>query len=403
MDEPLPLAGIKVADFSWVIAGPMSTRYLAVYGAQVVKIESHARLDSARIGPPFIGKPSRNSSAMFGDMNPSKMSLSLNFNVPEAREIARRMAGWADIAVENFSVGQMSEWGLDYENLKQVNPGLIMLSSSQQGQYGPHAHHPGLGNLLQGLAGISHLTGWPDRAPRAPKIPMPDTIAPTFTVMALLAAMEYRDRTGRGQYLDLSQMEATLQYLAPSLLDFTVNDRDGSRHGNDSDEAAPHNAYRCYGENRWCAISVRTGEEWQGLLRVIGEPSWNADPRFQTLEGRREHLPEIDDRINEWTEQRPAEEVMKAMQEAGVPAGLVADGRDFHEDPQLAFREHFKVLEHPGRGTLSYRSPAFRISGIEPEFRRASTLGEHNEKVCRDLLGMPEAEYKGLVDAGAFE
>lgn len=402
MTEALPLEGIKVADFSWVIAGPLATRYFATYGATVVKIESHARLDSARMGPPFIGKPSRNSSAMFVNGSPSKLSFGLNLGVPESREIAKRLATWADVVVENFSVGQMAEWGLDYESLRAANPRLVMLSSSQQGQKGPHAPHPGLGNLLQGLAGIHHLTGWPDRGPRGPKLPLPDVIAPPFTVIAILAALDYRDRTGRGQYLDLSQLEVSLQGLGPQILDFEVNRRDGNRRGNFAEEAAPHNAYPCAGDDRWCAISVRSDQEWDGLVSALGNPEWASEARFATLLRRQRNAEDLDRYIAEWTMSRSAEDAMGILQSFDVPAGVVATNRDLHEDPHLKARDHYTVLEHPGRGSHAYDYPAFRITEVAPELRRAPDLGEHNETVCRDVLDMSAEEYQGLIDVGAF-
>ncbi len=401
----LPLAGVKVADFSWAIAGPITTKYLAIYGAQVVKIETHSRPDSTRVSHPFLGKPSRNSSTHFANLAPSKMSVSLNLKVPEARGVARRIVAWADVAVENYSAGQMAEWDLDYAELRKVNPSIIMLSSSQQGQTGPHAAHPGLGGMLQALAGFNHFTGYAGGPPMGPPIPYPDVIAPWFSIVAIVAALEHRRRTGLGQYLDLSQLEASLQFLAPQLLDYSVNGREGGRRGNASDEAAPHNAYRCAGappEAGWCVISVRSQEEWAAFRRVLGEPAWAREPRFATHEARKASEAELDRRVTEWTRTRPADEVMRLMQAAGVPAGVVASGRTLHEDPQLRHRGHFVMAEHPRMGAYPVDAPAFRISGAPPEVRPAPLLGQHNEQVCRELLRMSEAEYKELEANGVF-
>ncbi len=412
----LPLAGVKVADFSWAIAGPIATKYLAIYGAQVVKIETHSRPDSTRVSHPFLGKPSRNSSAHFGNLAPSKMSISLNLKLPEARALAKRLVAWADVAIENYSAGQMAEWGLDYESLRQVNPRLIMLSSSQQGQTGPHAAHPGLGGMLQALAGFNHFTGYEGGVPTGPPIPYPDVIAPWFSIVAVLAALEQRQRTGQGRYIDLSQLEASLQYLAPQMLDYFVNGREGTRHGNASGEAAPHNAYRCRAapskdsglaspgalQDQWCAISVRTEAEWQAFCRVLGGPPWSREPRFATLALRLANRAALDERVTEWTRSRPAGEVMRLMQAAGVPAGIVANGRDLHEDPQLKHRGHFVMTQHARMGVYPVDAPAFRIAGVEPDVRPAPILGEHNERVCRELLQMSEAEYRALEQQGVF-
>ncbi len=399
----LPLEGVKVADFTWALAGPLVTKYMAVYGADVIKVESNSRVDNVRIGPPFVGKPSRNSSAFFANFNPSKRSISLNMKAPKAKEsVARRLVEWSDILVENFAAGQMGAWGMDYETLRQTNPGLIMLSSSQQGQKGPHASHPGLGQLLMGLAGVIHFTGWPDRPPTGPAVPYPDLIAPWFSLASIMAALDYRDRTGKGQFLDLSQLESSIQFLAPQVLDYSVNDREGGRVGNYSDEAAPHNAYRCQGEQRWCAISVRGDEQWKALTIVLGDPAWTQEPRFRTHLGRLKNLDEMDSHINEWTKQRPAEEVMHLMQEAGVPAAVVSDGRDIFEDPQLGHRGHSVFLEHGDRGTFVYDAPSFRVSGLDPVWREAPRLGGHTEEIVKDVLGFSEAEYTEMSEAGVF-
>ncbi|MEE9285016.1 MAG: CoA transferase [Dehalococcoidia bacterium] len=397
-----PLEGIKVADFSWAFAGPIATKYLAIFGAKVVKIETHSRPDSTRIAHPFLGKPSRNSSTLFGNFGPSKLSISLNLNMPAARTVAGRLVAWADVVVENFSAGQMAEWGLGYQQVRELNPAAIMLSSSQQGQTGPHAAHPGLGGMLQALAGFNHFTGYPDRVPRGPAIPYPDLIAPWFSIVAIVAALEHRQRTGKGQYLDLSQLEASLQFLAPALLDYSANGRAGGRRANASDEAAPHNAYRCRGDDRWCAISVSSDEEWRAFRRVIGDPAWVREARFASLAARVEHARELDGRVTAWTREREAEEIMRLMQEAGVPAGVVANGRDLHHDPQLRHRGHFAMVEHPRMGSYPVDAPAFRILGTPPDIRPSPLLGQHNETVCRDLLAMSEEEYGALEEKGIF-
>jgi benzylsuccinate CoA-transferase BbsF subunit len=400
--KALPLAGVKVADFCWAIAGPTTTKYLAIYGAQVVKIETHSRPDSTRISPPFAGKPNRNSSLHFGILAPSKLSVSLNLKDPRAQEVAKRLIAWADVVTENFSVGQMGEWGLDYDSVRKINPKAIMLSSSQQGQTGPHAGHPGLGGMLQALTGFNHFTGWPDREPLGPALPLPDMIAPWFSIIAIIAALEQRARTGTGQYIDLSQLEAGLQFLAPGLLAFTVNGREGERRGNFANHAAPHNAYRCQGDDRWCAVSVRSDAEWQALCDAIGKPELAKDDRFDTMAKRMQHSIALDAIITGWTAPRDARQVMETLQSAGVPAGVVATGRDLHEDPQLRHRRHFIEVEHQRIGRYPVDAPAFRVSRMEPDVRPAPLLGEHNDYVMRELLKMPEGEYQELVNAGVF-
>ena len=413
MTKRLPLEGLKVVDFSWAIAGPVTAKYLAIFGAHVIKVESNSRLDNLRIGPPFVGKPGRNNSAFFANHNPSKMSISLNLKSPEAVELAKKLVAWGDLVVENFSAGQMAEFGLDYEVLRKVNPRVIMLSSSQQGQTGPYAAHPGLGQLLMGHTGFVHFTGWPDRPPTGPAVPYPDMIAPWFSLVSIISALEYRDRTGKGQYLDLSQMEGSIQYLSPQMLDYVINGREGQRHGNFSDEACPHNAYGCLapspltgvgrdGGDRWCAISVHSDDEWRAFRRVLGDPAWASEARFATHLSRLKNVDEVDRLVNEWTSKRSAEEVMRVMQEAGVPAAVVANGKDLAEDPQLQHRGHVVFQDHPGKGRFPYDAPSFRMSNIAPEWRPAPNLGQHTEQVCREILGLSDEQIKAYTEKGAF-
>ena len=399
---PLPLEGVKVADFSWIIAGPMLTKYLAIYGADVVKVEAHVRPDRFRLQPPFLRKPSRQSSLPFADLNPSKRSLGLNLGSPEGVEVAKRLAAWADVVVENFSPGQMESWGLGYERLREISPRVVMLSSSQLGQKGPQASHPGIGNLLQALAGVNHVTGWPDRDPRGPAIPYPDMIAPWFSVISIVAALDYRDRTGKGQHLDLSQIEATLQFFSPTILDFTVNGEEGGRRGNRGLEAAPHGVYPCRGEDTWCAVSVRTDAQWDALATAMGGPAWTAEPRFASFLERHRNAEALDALIGAWTAPQDAVELQEALQAAGVPAAKVNDARDLHEDPQLVHRGHFTMLDHPRMGDYPTTTPAFDIEGAPPRFTRAPLLGEHTVEVCRDLLGMGEDEIDALRERGVL-
>ncbi|TMA58167.1 MAG: CoA transferase [Deltaproteobacteria bacterium] len=249
--------GIKVADFAWVGVGPITTKYLADHGATVIRIESHTRPDVLRLAPPWRdGQPGLNRSQFFASFNTSKYGITLDLSKPAAQELARKLVAWADVAVESFTPKAMRNWGLDYEQLRQVNPQLIMLSTCQQGQTGPHALYPGFGQLMASLSGYYHISGWPDRDPAPPYGAYTDFIAPRFAATVLMAALDYRRRTGIGQYIDLAQYEAALHFLTPALLDYQVNGRVLGREGNRSSRSAPHGAYRCQGEDRWLALSV---------------------------------------------------------------------------------------------------------------------------------------------------
>jgi len=388
------LEGIRVMDITFFITGPLTTEALAYLGAEVIKVERQNRLGRGASG-----------SGMTGSMQQSggKLSITLDFANPKGLELARRLIATADVVVENLAGGALAKRGLSYEEIKKIKPDIIMLSSCMQGQTGPYATHAASGHKLTALSGFNQISGWPDREPGWIGA-YTDFIAPRFNIIALLAALDYRKRTGKGQYLDISQNEAGLQFLAPSILDYNVNHRIADRMGNQSPSSIPHNAYRCLGEDRWCAISVSTDEEWHSLCEVIGDPALAQDPRFATLLARKENEQELDSLVNGWTSTRTAEEVMASMQSAGVSAGVVETAEDMLDhDPQLKARRFFSELDYPGLGKY-HAAPGtyFRLSKYAPEAKRAPLMGEHNEYVFKQLLGIPDAEYERLVSDGVI-
>jgi len=274
-----------------------------------------------------------------------------------------------------------------------------MLSSCMQGQTGPHSKHPGSGHKLTALAGFNHITGWPDQEP-VWIAAYTDFIAPRYCKIALLAALDYRRRTGKGQYLDMSQYEAGIQFMAPLVLDYGVNNRVLGRTGNRLPNAAPHNAYRCQDEDRWCAISVFTDREWRSFCNVIGSPALADDPRFNSLVSRKNNEEELDKLVNEWTVSRTAEDVMTLMQEAGVAAGVVETGQDLLDnDAQYKHRHTFVELEHPTDGKYRTQSGAhFQLSKYPVTLTRSPLLGEHNEYVFKELVGLSDDEYNKMVE-----
>lgn len=405
MQKEQALQGVKVADFSWVITGPLATKYLADHGATVVRVESKSKLDLARAYIPYAGGiPGVNRCAFFAAYNSNKYSITLNLNHSEGIEIARRLIAWADLVIENFMPETMEGWGLGYEELKKIKPDIIMIRASMQGQTGPYASQPGFGTMMQASAGFTRLVGWQDRPPAGTAIPYTDFIAPWYIVIAALGALDYRGRTGKGQCIDLSQLEAAISFLSPAILDYTVNRRVQDPMGNCCPYAAPHGAYRCKGEDRWCAIAVFNDEEWKALVQVMGNPEWSQQTRFATLLGRKENEEELDRLVEEWTINYPPEEVMQVLQEAGVAAGLVENGKDLHQDPQLKHRHHFWLLKHPEMGVTAYDGPSFRLSETPAELNRAAPcLGEHTEYVCREILGMSDEEFVALLAEGVLE
>jgi crotonobetainyl-CoA:carnitine CoA-transferase CaiB-like acyl-CoA transferase len=396
-----PLHNVRVLDLTWYGVGPLSTKYLADHGADVIKVESALHPDGLRQAPPWYGSYADvNSSQFFANYNTSKRSIALNLATPEARQLLLRLVHeWADIVVESFTPGTVAKWGLDYASLQQRRPDLIMLSTCMQGQTGPHSRYAGFGNMLAALSGFYHLTGYPDSGPMPIYGAYTDFIACRFAGFALLAALAYRQRTGQGQYIDLSQYEASLHLLTPVLLDYAVNNRLARRQGNHCNQAAPHGIYRCKGEDRWCAIAVTSADEWLGFCQVLGHPSWTRRARFATLTARLQHEQELNRRVEAWTRQLPSFTVMELLQQAGVPAGVVQNGTDLHHDPQLRHRGFFVVLEHPRMGQVRYDGHQFLLS-VSPGalWFPAPLLGQHTVECLQNILHVPAATIARLQE-----
>ncbi|MBW2622866.1 MAG: CoA transferase [Deltaproteobacteria bacterium] len=402
--ENTVLDGIKVLDFTWAALGPMTCDYLAVYGAEVIKVETSKRPDPWRTMSPFAGdEPGLDRAGNFAIANVGKYSIALNLKDARGIEVARKLVARADIVVESYTPGSMAELGLSYEDLIKIKPDIIMLSTCMYGQTGPLADLPGFGLTLTGASGISNLMGWPDRPP-LPSGSYTDFVAPKFNVLAIISALDYRRRTGKGQYLDASQMEAVLHFVSPVLFDYTVNDRELSRVGNHSEYAAPHGVYHCQGENSFCAISVDNDEEWKVFCRVLGNEVLADDPRFSTLSARLENEDDLNLKIEEWTESRGAEEVMHLLQEAGISAGVAQSGEQLDSDPQLAHRGYYTELDHPEMGKMSYSGMSIKMSGTPYKLtRRSPLLGEHTAYVCTEILKMPDEEFVELLNDGVLE
>ena len=404
MPDQLPFEGVKVADFSWVLVGPKTSKYLADHGATVVRIESTVRPDIVRaIGPYKDAEPGPNRSHCFADWNTSKLGLTIDLKTPEAIEVAKRLIAWADVCLESFTPGTMDELGIGYEAAKSINPSIIMASTCLMGQYGPAAPFAGYGFHASAMAGFYQITGWADLPPDGPWIAYTDAVSPHFLAAAIMAAMDHRRRTGQGQHIDASQLEMSLHFLAPQIMDFNLSGRQVSRNGNRHESAAPQGAYPCLGDDQWCAISVENDEQWRNLCQVMGEPGWSRDAGFQTLEGRWQRHDEIDERIAAWTSGKTSKEVMDELQAVGVPAGMVQRSSDLHQDPQLKHRGFFRNLDHQEMGAMPYSGDQFKIHGYDsgPRFA-APCLGQHNEAVLKDLLGMTDDEVVELVIAGAI-
>ena len=403
------LAGLRVVDFTWVGVGPLLTKYLADFGAEVIRIESRTHVDSLRFAPPFVeDTPGIERSGHFLNLNTSKSHVTLNLNHPQGRELACQLITRADVVAENFTSHVMEQWHLTYEDLRQVKPDLVMISLSMEGRTGPHREALGFGTVLQAAAGLAQGTGWPDRAPAIPGVAYTDWTTPWFGLVALLAALDYRRRTGQGQYVDVSNLEVGVNCLETAILDYTVNGRIQMRAANecmvgDLPAAAPHGVYRCQGVNRWCAITVGNDQEWWRFCGILGHPPWTRDGRFTTTLKRVKHRDALNDFIETWTCQYPAEDIMARLQAVGIAAGVVQNASDLAGDQQLMHRGQSVYLDHPEVGVQRYDAPAFHLTACPAQLRPVPTLGQHNADVFKGLLGLSDAEYEALERDGVFE
>ena len=400
------LEDIKVVDFSRVAAGPIVGKYLADYGAQVIKVESRESLDLTRVSEPFkdrIVGPDR--SGIFVYFNTSKYSIALNLKHPQGIEISKRLVKWADVVVENFRPGTMRRLGLDYEELRKIKDDIIMLSLSVAGNKGVYPAFAGYGYMGAAMTGHYHVTGWPDREPtHMGSIALADVVQPLCLVVGVMAALDYRKRTGKGQYIDSSQMEPMVELVGPAMLDYMVNGNQCQRNGNRHSYAAPHGAFRCKGDDKWCGIAIFGDNDWKAFCTVIEALELAEDPRFATLSSRKENEDELERLVERWTIGYTPEEVMDKLQAAGLAAGVVQDASDIVDrDPQLKEREAFLLLDHPTMGSFGHPSPPFKLSKTPSQMRTAPTLGEHTEYVCRQVLGMSDAEFIELLEMGVLE
>jgi benzylsuccinate CoA-transferase BbsF subunit len=392
MAEKGILHNIRILDFSWVLAGPYATRILADFGAEVIKVQ-----------PLLPEEEDKFSRGYYNTWNRNKLGITLSLNKPEGVAIAKRLVGISDAVVENFSPRVMANLGLDYDSLRKVKPDLIMLSLSTMGNSGPWRDYVGFGPTVQAFSGITYLTSFPGKPPLGLGTSYADHIAGLIACLALLSALEYRRKTGEGQYIDVSQVEAMAGLLGDAILDYTVRGEEVEPVGNSSTEAAPHGVYRCQGDDRWCAIAVFTDEEWQGFKRALGNPPWAEDKRFATLAGRLKHSEELDRLVEDWTKERTAEEAMALLQRQGVAAGVVQDASDLAEDPQLKERGFFIELDHPELGKTISDAVPIRLSDTPARYTRAAPIqGQDNNYVYRELLGMSEDEIDKLREQGVI-
>ncbi|MCX5997878.1 MAG: CoA transferase [Chloroflexi bacterium] len=388
-----PLQGIRVLDFTWMLAGPYATRLLADFGAEVIKVQSKLTATGAE----------QNDAGYFASWNRNKLGITLDLSRAEARQLALELVSKCDLVMENFTPRVMEGWGLGYHDLKLVKPDIVMISLSGFGHSGPWRNYAALGTTVQATSGITHLTSYNDGRPDGIGFAYADHISGLYAALAALAALRRRDCHGQGAYVDISELEAACSTLGPALLDYSVNGRAAAPAGNKAEwgQAIPHGCYRCKGEDRWCVIAVFSEEEWQSLCHVMGQPQLARQEKFSSARLRLENADELDTLIETWTVNYTSREVMDMLQSAGVPAAAVNNAQDLADDPQLSGRGFFVELEHPVLGLTRADGNPIRMSAAPALYHKAAPLlGADNRRVFIDILGMEEDKFGSYLEDG---
>ena len=394
------LQGIIVLDLGTGVAVPDGTRLLAELGAKVIKIESSKNLDFVR-----TIAAEKNSSAGFNETNRNKLSIGVDLQTEKGKELLKKLIKLADVFAENQRGGVAKSLGFDYESVRKIKPDIVYISSQGFGGGGPHSDYPAYGPMLSAGSGMLSIWKHPeDPYPVGSNSPLPDHMASKQCAIALMAALDYKRRTGKGQYIDMAQTEVAASLIGESYLDYTINKRMPQPKGNRCSYAAPHGAYPCTGIDNWVAISIYTDEEWLNFVKAIGNPKWAGDSKFTTLLGRLKNVDELDKLIAEWTTPRDAWEVQETLQKAGVPAGVVQRAPDTMKDPQILHDKALVELDHPIVGKRLYPNVALKLSGTPAlASKPAPLLGQHTDEICRELLHMSDEDIKNLIKEGVLE
>ena len=403
--QPGPLDGYRVLDFGWVLAGAVPGMILADMGAEVIKVETRQRMDYMRLGRPIIGDhPDPEQNPMFHNVNRGKRSITLNTTRPEAVDLARRLASQCDVVIENFSPGVMQRLGLDYETLSRDNPRLVMASITSNGQTGPlrdlRAYAPSIGALsgLDSTMGYEASGGEGGR-PLGLKHAYADLCGALHAVFGITSALHQRTRTGRGQYIDVSMLRATVATMGAGLMEYELTGRVPQPRGNYDPVMAPYGNYPCQGDDEWVSVAVRTEEEWRGLVNAMGSPAWADEPIFASRYSRLNHRRELDARLSEWTKAQTAWDAAELLQANGVAAFPVLDAEGRLFNPHFQERGLYSEIEHPALGAEPVFNLMWQLSRTPPRIQRhAPLLGEHNSEVFCGLLGLQEAEVSRLQE-----
>ncbi|NQT71928.1 MAG: CoA transferase [Chloroflexi bacterium] len=393
-----PLEGIRIVDFAWAWAGAQATSILALLGAEVIKIESMRRIDHSRVFSLTTGQwfDEPDSSVIFNDMNLGKMSANIDLSHPEGVDLVKKLVKISDVVVQNMRPGKIDGLGLGYDVLREIKPDIIMLSSSARGNTGPEREYIGYAPLFSAISGFAYISGYEDEDPVRLSGEI-DLLSATSSAFAVLAALIHRQQTGEGQFIDLSSTEATSVFMGEVFMDYCMNGRIQTRHGNKDPFMAPHNVYRCKGEDKWVSIAVATDDEFKSLCQVIGHLEWATDERFADSFSRWHNQAELDKLIEIWTVNHTHTEVTQMLQEVGVAAAPSCNSEDIWNDPHLRDRGFWAEVDHPILGRKTVIDTVWKLSGTPLEVNRPAPLfGEHNQYVFGELLGLSDSEIEKL-------
>ena len=397
MSQP-PLDGIRVVDFCWAWAGPYGSLQMAHLGADVIRIESAKRLCPSRLIPPWPDNESGvNRAGYFNQYNQGKRSLTLDLKAPEAIDIAKTLVSKSDIVMNNFASGVMEKLGVGYDVLRRIKSDIIMVSLPGYGTSGPEKDFVSYGPPQVAQSGLSALTGYVGGPPMMAGFSYGDPNGGIHATFAVMAALLHREKTGQGQYIDLSQWEAAIMLLPEAVMDYSMNGTQPERMGNRDPHMAPHGVFRSKGDDRWVSLSVRDEAEWQRLCEVMGQPELSSDARFASLVARKENEAALEEIVTAWTQACTADEATQALQNAGIPAYPSLDAIDMIDNPHVGARDYFVELEHPEVGTRRHMGIPWTMSRTPCEIRRpAPCLGQDTDAVLTDIVGLSQDEIAAL-------
>ena len=400
--DRLPLEGIRVADFTWALSGPYSLEWLSVMGAEVIRIESTLRPDGLRTNP-FVTtgvEAGLNQAAGYNCLNYAKKSCTINLHSEKGIALAKQIIMKSDMVSDSFAYGVMERYGLGYENLKKMKPDLVVFSKSAMGAYGRERHLFGWGTAVISYAGLAAITGYEeDGIPRMMGGTWPDYTIGTYSPFTILSALYHKKKTGQGMFIDYSMCEGVITMIPEAVMDYTLNGRVATPRSNKDETMAPHGIYRCSGDDKWVAIAASGDSEWKELCKIMGRDDLVTDERYSDLFKRQKNRHDLDKSVEDWTKGKTAQEVAEQLQRAGIAAGPLEKADTVVIDEHLRAREQFVEMVHPEVGQKLMPALPVRMSNVpRPKYESAPLIGEYNEYVFEELLGLSRDEVVRLME-----